>query len=85
LRSLDQRYQRLKPQANGCAFKAQSKSVTLMTADNFPAKKSPYHEDTGIPDLLLPRCAHGITSDSQYRDQFPVVSSGFIVSGFCTL
>jgi hypothetical protein len=23
------------------------------------AKKSPYHKDTGIPELLLPRCANG--------------------------
>lgn len=27
------------------------------------AKKSPYHEDTGIPELLLPRCANGVESD----------------------
>jgi hypothetical protein len=73
----------LERRANGCAFKRKSKSDTLMTADKVPAKKSPYREDTGIPDLLLPRCAHGITSDSLYRDRFPLVSSGFIASAAC--
>jgi hypothetical protein len=36
------------------------------------AKKSPYHKDTGLPDLLLPRCAHGITSDLRETEGFPV-------------
>ena len=34
-------------------------------------KKSPYHKDTGVPDLLLPRCAHGITSDWRDKEGFP--------------
>jgi hypothetical protein len=37
-------------------FKRKSESVALMTADKIPVKKSPYREDTGIPDLLC--CCH---------------------------
>jgi hypothetical protein len=50
----------------------------LMTVGRYRPKKSPYHEDTGIPDLLLPRCAHGITSDWHERDEFPAIHSMFI-------
>jgi hypothetical protein len=45
---------------------------TLMTTAKIPAKKSPYRKDTGIPDLLLPRCAHGITSDLRDGEGFPI-------------
>jgi hypothetical protein len=30
-------------------------------------KKSPYHEDTGVPELLLPRCADGIDETGSSR------------------
>jgi hypothetical protein len=43
-----------------------------LMADKMPAKKSPYRKDTGIPDLLLPRCAHGITSDLRDGKGFPI-------------
>jgi hypothetical protein len=35
------------------------------------AKKSPYREDTGIPELLLPRCANGVKSDWHTGRWFP--------------
>jgi hypothetical protein len=32
----------------------------LIPAGKEAAKKSPYRKDTGVPELLLPRCANGI-------------------------
>jgi hypothetical protein len=30
-------------------------------------KKSPYRKDTGVPELLLPRCANGIDQTGLFR------------------
>ncbi|VVD28137.1 protein of unknown function [Paraburkholderia dioscoreae] len=35
------------------------------------SKKSPYREDTGVPELLLPRCANGAKSDCHKAGWFP--------------
>jgi hypothetical protein len=34
-------------------------------------KKSPYRKDTGVPELLLPRCANGVESDWRGASWFP--------------
>ncbi|HEX7935005.1 MAG TPA: hypothetical protein VF573_18270 [Paraburkholderia sp.] len=47
-----------------------------------PRKKSPYHKDTGIPELLLPRCANGVESDRTDALWFPDIRFGFLLHDF---
>jgi hypothetical protein len=57
--------------------KGANRLTRLASAVFVRAKKSPYHEDTGVPELLLPRCANGNKSDWRDAGWFPDYSIRF--------